>query len=290
MSRALPNLIIAGVQKGATTALYDWLSQHPDVFGDPAMKDFPYFCEGGYKAKGLDWFAERFSDWNDETVILHGYVHYLFLAEETAPELIAFNKDIRLLIVLRNPVDRAFSGYLQARNKGHESCETFEEAIEDDLGQKLDDFKSLTNRSYISHGFYSRQLETLFKYIPRENVKIMNFDDVNHDPERTCRECFEFIGVNTSFKPDFVRKNDYGVPRSPYLQRLIAGALFSKTLRDLVPINLRIRIRHKLHELNTRRDAKPRLSPETRAQLQAIYADEIPRIAEISGLDLSDWS
>jgi len=289
MPAVLPNTIIAGVQKGATTALYSWLAQHPDIFGETAMKDFPYFCQDGYIAEGTDWFARRFSRWQNEKIVLHGYVHYLFLAEQVAPLLMDFNPELRLLIVLRNPIDRAFSGYLQARKKGHESRDTFEEAIQDDLSHSLTTFKDITNRSYLSHGMYSEQLAMLFRHIPQAQVKIILFEDLNADPQRVCKSCFEFLGVDPGFQPELIRKNDYGVPRSQAIQKIIAGGLFSTRLRDLIPINLRIHLRRLLHNMNTRRDEKPRLTPETRKQLEQLFAPEIPRIEQISGLDLSAW-
>jgi hypothetical protein len=89
-----PNLILLGAQKSGTTAVYDWLSQHPDIFGNAAMKDFPFFCRSDYYGRGLDWFSRHFKGHAGQRYILHGYVHYLFLGDEVAKRLFHYNPEL----------------------------------------------------------------------------------------------------------------------------------------------------------------------------------------------------
>ncbi len=289
MTATLPNAIIAGVQKGATTALYSWLSQHPDIYGEPAMKDFPYFCSDEYLNKGTDWFAQRFAGHSNEAITLHGYVHYLFLTEQSADNILAITPDARLIVVLRNPIERAYSGYLQARKFGHERHDTFETAIQDDIDGNLSGFRSRTNRSYVSHGRYGEQLETLYQHFPREQVKVVLFEELNGEPIGTCKAIFAFLGVDAEFEINPIRKNDFGVPRSRILQQLIAGALTIGKLKELIPINRRIQLRRFLHNLNTRKAEKPEMLPATREMLKKMYTDDLLRVEAITGMDLSAW-
>ncbi len=254
MTTSLPNVILIGAQKGGTTALFDWLSQHPDVFGEPAMKDFPFFCRDDYLDKGLGWFAKRFSGWRNEKVILHGYVHYLFFSEDTTKHFVNMIPDVKLIAVLRNPVDRAFSAYLQAKKTGRENLPTFEQAIDYELTGCLE-----------------------------------GFDDLNNDPQGVYRELFEFMEVDSKFNPELVRRNDFGVPRTQIIKWLNASKVFGAVVRALVPLNMRIRFRHRLIQLNTRKQTKPELSGELRCRLQEIFEGDLKQLEELLGRSLDIW-
>ncbi len=289
MTTSLPNVILIGAQKGGTTALFDWLSQHPDVFGEPAMKDFPFFCRDDYLDKGLGWFAKRFSGWRNEKVILHGYVHYLFFSEDTTKHFVNMIPDVKLIAVLRNPVDRAFSAYLQAKKTGRENLPTFEQAIDYELTGCLEGFDDFSNRGYISHGMYFHQLQYLLKYFPAEKLKILLFDDLNNDPQGVYRELFEFMEVDSKFNPELVRRNDFGVPRTQIIKWLNASKVFGAVVRALVPLNMRIRFRHRLIQLNTRKQTKPELSGELRCRLQEIFEGDLKQLEELLGRSLDIW-
>lgn len=289
LKATLPNTVLIGVQKAGTTALYNWISQHPDVFGEPAMKDFPFFCDAGYFGKGEDWFAERFSKWSGEQIILHGYVHYLFFATETASRLKAFNPDLKVLAVLRNPAERAYSAYLQARKTGHEPIASFDEAIDYELSGGLVDFKDVANRSYIAHGKYSHSIETFNQFFDRKHFKIVLYDDLKGDPHAICADIFEFLSIATDFTATISSLNEYGMPRSRLLQDMIKSGVRWQMLRELMPINMRIRTRQIIRALNTRKGEKPELDSGTWQRLDELYAGEISRLENLLGKDLSSW-
>jgi hypothetical protein len=284
-----PNAVLIGVQKAGTTALYNWISQHPQVFGNPAMKDFPFFCNAGYFDKGEDWFAQRFSRWSGQKIILHGYVHYLFFAEQTAARLKAFNPDTRLLAILRNPAERAYSAYLQARKTGHEPVSSFNEAIDYELSGKLLSFKDVTNRSYIAQGKYSKNIRTYYKHFDSDRIKIILYDDLKEHPEATCRDIFDYLSIDGSFTAKISTRNEYGIPRSRLLRDLVKNGIKSPLIREILPINMRIRTRQIVRAFNTRRSEKPVLESSTWQRLDEIYESEIDRLENLLGKDLSSW-
>jgi hypothetical protein len=285
----LPNLILIGAQKSGSTAVYDWLSQHPDIYGNPAMKDFPFFSKPEYFDKGLEWFAGHFKGHRGEPIILHGYVHYLFLDGEIAARLKAFNPDLKLLALLRNPVDRAFSGYLQARKTGNESIATFEEAIQADQTGSLHTLRERVDRSYLSHGLYARQLEAYFEHFPSEQIHAELYDNVRNNPLECCARLFNFAGVDPAFQPRLRRKNDYGKPRFAAIEKAIQRGLPKGLVHKLVPLSIRTRLRQRVRAVNTVPTAKPILNPATRALLADFYSDEITRLESLTGLDLHPW-
>lgn len=288
-NKALPNLILLGAQKSSTTAVYDWLSQHPDIFGNAAMKDFPFFCREDYFDRGLDWFSGHFDGHTGEQYILHGYVHYLFLANEVAPCLRNYNPDLRLLALLRNPVERAFSGFLQARKTGNESIENFEEALEADRQGRLRTLRERVDRSYLSHGLYAQQLELYLHSFPEKQIKLILFDRINAAPEESCAEIFRFLDIDPAFKPKLKQKNVFGKPRFSGIESLIQNGVRSSFVRNLLPLSIRSKIRQRVRELNTVAAEKPAMKPETRVMLLEYYADEIGRLEKLTGLDLDAW-
>lgn len=285
----LPNLILIGAQKSGSTAVYDWLSQHPDIYGNPAMKDFPFFCKPEYFDKGLDWFASHFKGHRDEPIVLHGYVHYLFLADEVAQRLKDFNPDLKLIVLLRNPVERAFSGYLQARKTGNEHTASFEDAITADQAGSLHTLRDKVDRSYLSHGLYARQLEAYFRYFPREQIHLELYDAVRSEPAECCARLFRFIGVDPEFRPQLRRKNVYGKPRIAALERAVQKGLPRGLVHKLIPLSLRTRLRQALRTVNTVPTDKPVMNPATRSQLADFYRDEITRLESLTGIDLQSW-
>lgn len=285
----LPNLILIGAQKSGSTAVYDWLSQHPDIYGNPAMKDFPFFCKPEYFDQGLEWFAGHFKGHRDESIILHGYVHYLFLHGEIAARLKAYNPELKLIVLLRNPVERAFSGYLQARKTGNESIVTFEEAIQADQAGKLHTLRDKVDRSYLSHGLYAQQLEAYFEHFPSHQIHIELYDEVRNNPMECCTRLFSFAGVDPAFRPQLRRKNDYGRPRFAAVEKAIQQGLPKGLVHKLVPLSMRTRLRQRVRAVNTVATDKPILNAATRALLADFYSDEITRLELLTGLGLHAW-
>jgi len=285
----LPNLILIGAQKSGSTAVYDWLSQHPDIYGNPAMKDFPFFCKPEYFDKGLQWFSRHFKGHRNEPIVLHGYVHYLFLADEVAARLKALNPELKLLVLLRNPVERAFSGYLQACKTGNESIPTFEEALKADQSGELHTLREIVDRSYLTHGMYAEQLEAYLEYFPRDQIHIEFYDDIRSEPAECCERLFRFIGVDPGFQPQLRRKNVYGKPRFAAVERAIQKGLPKGLVHKLIPLSLRTRLRQKVRAANTAPANKPAMNPATRAQLIDFYRDEISRLEALTGRDLESW-
>ncbi len=78
---ALPNTIIIGAQKAGTSSLYDWISQHPEVYGDPSVKDYPFFSLEDNFSQGLETFSKMFNPKEEKKVILHGSVSYIYFSE-----------------------------------------------------------------------------------------------------------------------------------------------------------------------------------------------------------------
>ncbi|MCC6544793.1 MAG: sulfotransferase domain-containing protein [Nitrospirae bacterium] len=287
----LPNVIIIGVQKGGTTSLFDYMSQHPQVYAPPAMKEFPFFCREDYFCRGLKWFSGFFEDWKNEKVILHGYVNYIYHYEPSAKRIFEYNKDSKLILILRNPAERAYSAYWQARKMGIESIESFEEAIEAEKARLHGDFIERSGLTYIDHGFYSKQLSHFYKYFDEKDILFILFDELVKDPKAALRQVFAFIGVDPVIDDiSLAVQNPAGLPRNKAVQSLLATTLpLPAFLKDMMPLDKRIMIKSFLKRLNIKDTSYPPLGEVVSRHLLNVYREDILALQDMIQKDLSRW-
>lgn len=160
----LPNTFLIGVQKSASTSLYDWVSQHPDVCGNLGVKDLSFFVKDELYKKGLNYLSEMFlNTYNGEKIVFHGSVEYIFYKKG----LLRIKKNIpdaKFILILRNPLDRLISAYnswkkLQVEDENNILIASIDKRLE---RSSSDDYNIKSKLTYIDHGLYSRQLETLY--------------------------------------------------------------------------------------------------------------------------------
>lgn len=218
--RLLPDFLIIGVQKGGTTSLYRYLEQHPCVA--PAFAKEVHFFDNHTRdckySKGMRWYRSNFVYQTNRTLhqIRHkqnlltgeGSPDYIF--DPLAPKRIAQTlPHIKIIILLRNPVDRAYSHYLhniRAAWDPHREPLSFEEAIEAEaeriqgereklLAQENYFSYNYMHYSYLARGLYIEQLKTWFSLFPPEQFLILNSEDFFHDPDVVYQQVLKFLGL-----------------------------------------------------------------------------------------------
>jgi len=286
----LPNAIIIGAQKAGTTSLFDWISQHPDVFGEMSMKDFPFFVNDNFYSKGLNWFSKAFKNWNNEKIILHGYVNYIYFSKIASHRIYNdLGKNTKLIVVLRNPVDRAYSAFWQQKKVGKEDLKTFEEAIEAEVDRiKSGNWEILADLTYINHGFYSQQLKP-FKNIFDKNLKIVVFEEMIENPHKIIKDIFDFLNVDTNFTPSFKKLNETGVHRITIIQKLLRKRLLPQFIVEKIPINTRIKMKQFLRELNIKKTKIPPMDLKTKKFLYEVYKNEFEILKNEYEIDIRKW-
>lgn len=210
--RALPSFIIIGAQKAGTTSLFNYLGQHPDIF--PSFTKEVHFFDGGMKpevdtfALGESWYRAHFpavGELGDHRVAFEASPLYIF--NPLVPGRIAdLVPQVKLIAVLRDPVDRAISHYFHER-RGNREHLTIDEALraeEDRLAPILRsrDYKNevFINHSYKARGRYGEQLERFFARFERENILIIDSDELFSRPGDVLRQIFGFVGVDEDFQ------------------------------------------------------------------------------------------
>jgi Sulfotransferase domain len=210
--RLLPDYLIIGAQRAGTTSLYEYLAQHPGV-APPLMHKGVHFFDTNYTGdldsyrahfptRTYKWYVSAFR--HREFVTGEGSPYYL--AHPHAPYRIAeLLPNAKLIALLRDPVERAYSHYQHEVARGFEGL-VFEEAIErepDRVAGELEKMRadpsynsfSYQHHTYLTRGRYAEQLEVWYSLFPRQQILVLGSEDFFADPDRTYRKVLEFLGV-----------------------------------------------------------------------------------------------
>jgi hypothetical protein len=297
----MPNFVVIGAAKSGTTSLYHYLDQHPDVYMSP-VKEPNFFALEGEKADfrgpgaderinrwsvtDLDAYRRLFEGASDEKAL--GEASPLYLYSEKAAERIKHHvPEAKLIVVLRNPADRAYSSFLHVVLNGREPYKDFARALE------AEDERIRANWDWVWHyknmGFYHEQLSRYFEAFGPEQVQVHLYEDLNRDPNGVVRKTYEFLGVDASFVPrDPPRYNVTGVPRSKLLNDLLRKKNPLKSaVRPFLPKKFRRRL---LIDMQNRILVKPPFPEDVRGQLVAGFTEDLSKLQELIGRDLSGWS
>jgi Sulfotransferase domain len=186
------DFIVGGVQKAGTTALHDFLAQHPHValLRDQALhffdKEEHFSGEPDYRILHRNFNPGR--RWRVAGEVTADYFYYPGALERIA----RYNPQMKLVVSLRNPTERAFSQWNMRRDKGQEPLE-FLDALQRD--QETGIWKRPRGNAYIARSLYSPQLEKVFELFPREQALVLKYEDFRRDPSPTLDRMLDFLGV-----------------------------------------------------------------------------------------------
>jgi AraC-like DNA-binding protein len=291
----VPNFFVVGAQKCATTSLHNYLARHPDIYV-PSQKETKYFVEDQKYLRGIDYYlSEYFGGWNGQKAV--GEVDPDYMYFECALERIARHLDLKrskVVFIFRNPVDRAFSHYLMTYRRGLEHL-TFEEAMACEGQRIVESYHSNMHYSYLSRGFYYRQVVRFLDYVDKTRMFFLLVEDLKKDPEQGLRLLFDFLNVSKSFVPVNLNERFHKatVPKSMFLLRRILfekDTVEKRIMRRLMPWDgPRLKLRSKLLEWNQTEKNYMSLSDETRWRLSGVHREENQKLADFIGRDLSHW-
>jgi len=216
--RALPGAVILGAQKCGTTSLHGYLVQHPGVI-PPLRKEVHYF-DLNYP-RGEAWYRAHFGRTEEAGLNLDASPYYLFHPAVPA-RLHALLPDAKLVVLLRDPVRRAYSHYWHERAKGREKLE-FAEAIAAEPGRiasaearladgSLDRSADHQHFSYLARGRYAEQLERWFALYPRERFHVVRFEDLVREPLGRLNDVLAFLGLPAASRVDLEARNTRRYP------------------------------------------------------------------------------
>lgn len=271
----LPNCIGIGVPRAGTTWLYNLLDSHPDVYMSPT-KEIHFFDH--HYSKGEEWYRRFFRGAGSEVSVVGEYTpHYLYHPE--VPERIAAMPSIKKLIVmLRNPVDRAFSHYVwRMRLDNYKG--SFEAFLED-------------YPHALEWGHYSTNLERFFEWFHRDQVLILIHERAFGNVDKTIDRIARFLEISYSKFPEGAGKgrvNTAKVPKYLTTRHLVSHAgnfLRRANLGRLVNAGARLGVKRILD----RPQPRPEMSEKTRVELTSYFRHEISELQALLETSLDDWN
>ena len=204
----MPGFLVIGAQKAGTSSLFNYLKQHPYISPPIMNKELHYF-DLHYK-RGDRWYRAQFPFNHTNKVSGEKSPYYLFhpLSPERAYE---FNKNFRILVLLRDPVKRAYSHYNHEIENGRE-YRPFRVAVEQEINNVKKDHKKIMNSdinysfthqrySYFMRGLYEEQLNLWLSYFPKESIYIQRSEKFFEEPQTVCSEIFQFLDL-PDYKPN----------------------------------------------------------------------------------------
>ena len=292
----LPNFLCIGAPKSGTTSLYDLLKQHKDVFL-PSFKEPHFFDSDESWNKGVEWYlSSYYAKANNQCI---GDFTPTYLSNSLAPGRIkkVLGNQVKFVVILRNPVDRAYSHYLHTLRDQYENL-SFTEALEEEA-QRLRNFRQENNNialirfAYLEQGMYSEQLERYFKFFDRERFYITTFDDFVSKQEQVVKEICVFLGLQEQEGMQYLlQSNKSSKARSVPLKNMIKKpSLIKKVAKWLVPsFSYRQKIRNLIQALNNKSITKKPLSEINRKiYYQRYFKQEIQSLEDLLSLNLTHW-
>lgn len=312
---APPNFFIVGAPKAGTTSLYHYLGQHPDIYMCP-VKEPNYFADEirlpNISPSWQDWaqrehaslhlylrgpmqekrFGGIVSNWVDYLKLFQnvkgekaiGEASVCYLWSETAARNIASTApNAKIMMILRNPVDRAFSQYKQAV-AGGVIKESFRELVRKHLTNRFEQFEPLN--PFLEFGLYYQQVKRFAEQFSADNLRIYLYEEYKQAPTRITADIFRFLTVDSQFSPDtsenFLQTS---LPRFRWISFMLKKHHVWSHLKSAIPDDV-IPVARKLAFKSRQEGA---LGSADRLYLSDYYREDIVRLSGLIKRDLHAW-
>lgn len=294
----LPTFLLFGAGKGGTTSVYNYLKQHPEVYMsavkeprfflyDPARHDGPGDYEAWLKYRTREQYETLFKDAGNAKAIGEGSIQYL-AHPDSALRIREMIPDVRLIAILRNPAERAFSSYMMYVRDTYET-RTFQQAIQSEIEGDFSQ-SPFAWLSYLKPGQYGQQLQHYLEVFDREQILVALYEDLRSDPMGLMRKIHQHIGVDADFTPaTSAQLNASGKPKNKLIARLTRKSKLTSKVREVLPDSVMARIDRTVAKVQSRNLEKVRPEPEALAMLRDYYAQDIGLLSNLLGRDLSSW-
>ena len=273
-----PHWLILGAPKAGTTTLAAWLDAHPDLcLADKKEVRFWHL----YYGRGQDWYQQQFSRWHPGLLAGEATPTYMY-SDKVLDRLAAERPDLRVIVILREHVERVWSHYWYTRSMGTE-LESFPRALARERRRTSVLPDGETPNGMLATSFYAPRIRAIQERFPAEQLGVLFYDDLRDDPASFYGAALKHIGVPQHPHPVDEKPQNYG--------RMVRWPRASAALMKPPLVHLPKSLRERLGRMNVRQDVRhPTMEPAMRAELRALYADDRRELATLLGRDLpSRW-
>ncbi|MFN0275509.1 MAG: sulfotransferase family protein [Chitinophagales bacterium] len=294
-----PDFLIVGTARSGTTSLHEYLGKHPDIFM-PLQKE-PSFFTFYNSAPSFKDSRNKYITSPEEYVKLfeeHGkkmagesstpYLYFYEKSIDNIKHLVPGYRKMKIIIILRDPADRAYSQYMHMRRDLLEQL-TFQQAIDEEKKRMQENFHF--DYFYVDKGFYYKQVKAYLENF--DDVKILFYNQLENNSEKLLQEVYAFLGINAAAnKHELKQRNQSGEMKVKWLKKIITTRknpvlnFFRKLMNRDTKKRLRNFVKANLLKYNLKKTEMP---TNTRKQLIAVYKEDIQKLSILIQKDLSDW-
>ena len=273
----LPNLIVIGAMKCGTSSLHYNLNLHPEI-AMTREKELHFFSHESKWERGTSWYRSQFptgSTWRGESSPSYTRAP----DDRTAARMCQVVPGARLVYIVRNPIERIISHYVQNVSNGTERRS---------IGRAVSDSET---SDYLLRSRYHFQLSQFLRHFPESQIHVLTLEDLHKDPDKAMAGIFRFLDVDDGFSsPEFsvVRHKSSDKGKKNRAGRLLKRLSNTKAAR-LVPTDTRMRLGSLLYKPFSKKMERPEIDPKIRQDLQAYLEEDIAKLEDQTGLDLGHW-
>ena len=283
------DFFIVGAPKAGTTSLYHYLHEHPQVemssqkepnyFSSLAITDQGMYY-GNNHINNLDKYESLFAQ-KKSVIYGEASVSYLFY-DNIAEDIKKYNPNAKIIIMLRNPIERAFSHYLMDYRLG-----LINDSFENIITKKSKHINAhLFYQQYILVSKYASQIQRYLDFFEKDNILFIDYEDFKKNVSDTVDKVYSFLKISSDFPTDTnIKYNSFTMPKNKLVRFIYSFLLIRKVLKFFFPIYLLKSIKYFLFSA----DKKPELSKENRSKLNIIFHDDIRKVEDILKKDYSKW-
>jgi hypothetical protein len=275
------NTLIIGAGRSGTTTLYTYLKAHSDVCFS-YIKEVPFFSIKEHYRKGEKYYHSFFRKCNSMPVIASADT-YLLMDHDAISRIYAYNPEMKIIVMLRDPVSRDYSSYNYSVNFGHhDAYASFLDSVE--VEKEITGESDIVKRNNVGHFYGSLYYEHLSKWtgeFPREQLLLLKTSDLSDDPQKFSNDLFSFLGI-PDYKGEIERVNAAAVPKNKRMEELFMdrGNLPRRFIRKVTPrplknLIMRSGIVDKLHKANRREQSVVPLSKEDVKMAMQYFRDDL---------------
>lgn len=294
-----PTFLVVGASKAGTTTVYELLKQHPDIYVSPvkephyfAFRDEPPRYTGPDDQRfnagvvvDTETYGQLFGAAGEATALGECSVSYLY-HPAAATAIHAAIPDCRIIILLRDPVERATSQYRQNVMNGRETL-PFMDALDIEPNRLANGWR--WPFAYMGAGLYSEQVQRYLDIFGHGQVKVWLFENLVASPEDVMREIYRFLDVAADFTPLPAVYNRSGIPKYQWVHRMLRSRYIMGPAKILLPEKMRHALRDRLFPILYRSPRDDSLKPDELSQVYERFAGDIDRLESLLGIDLNSW-
>lgn len=292
----LPDFLLIGAAKSGTTSLHNYLRQHPEIYVPPQLKEPQFFLLWNNENQKKQYLKEGYPEFNEiDTVEKYSELfkggRKFKCKGESSPQYLSYPgvaekifrllPEVKLLVILRNPVERAYSQYLMMKRRNREK-QIFETAIKEEL--KDGRIHLPFDQRYLQWGKYFEQLLPYYKFFPHHNIKIILYEYLKEDVNGLLKDVFKFLEVEENFLPA-----DLKIYNSSSLNRFTKYPKIYKQLSRAERFFKRNNYRFLSWGVKKLTFYKPAFPKKMRAVLHNYYKEDILKLEQLILKDLSKW-